>query len=154
MNYGKYTIKFIPTYSADTDVQMLADYIVALLKHDKPSNELRAVCLEQLADFLGPSMFTMLIIHTSLMVRCIYIIYIIYMQILVHLWSNFFTFFPLWTIILSLSKQLSRNCNRSRNNSSLLDGRHLIIIAIIIILIIAIIITIIAIIITTIAIIM
>jgi hypothetical protein len=43
--------------SADTDVQMLADYIVALLKHDKPPAELKAVCLEQLADFLGPSMF-------------------------------------------------------------------------------------------------
>jgi len=39
---------------------MLADYTIALLRHDKDTAELKALCLSQLADFLqqGMSLFT------------------------------------------------------------------------------------------------
>ena len=37
---------------SDADPEILADYILALLRHDKPANELREVCLDNLKDFL------------------------------------------------------------------------------------------------------
>ena len=38
----------------DADPASLADYIIALLKHDKPANELEAYCLGQLQEFFHP----------------------------------------------------------------------------------------------------
>ncbi|KAF9199240.1 hypothetical protein BGZ49_010668 [Haplosporangium sp. Z 27] len=40
------------TLISDADPGMLADYIIALLKHDKESNELKTLCISQLEDFL------------------------------------------------------------------------------------------------------
>ncbi|KAG0367957.1 hypothetical protein BC939DRAFT_445349 [Gamsiella multidivaricata] len=37
---------------ADADPGMLADYVIALLKHDKEKDDLRALCISQLEDFL------------------------------------------------------------------------------------------------------
>ncbi|ORX89540.1 hypothetical protein K493DRAFT_410377 [Basidiobolus meristosporus CBS 931.73] len=37
----------------DADPPVLADYVIALLQHDKPESELKAFCLEQLGDFLA-----------------------------------------------------------------------------------------------------
>ena len=37
---------------SDADPQILADYILALLRHDKPIDEMKQVCLENLHDFL------------------------------------------------------------------------------------------------------
>jgi PWI domain-containing protein/RNA recognition motif-containing protein len=37
---------------SDADPQILADYILALLRHDKPMDEMKRVCLENLHDFL------------------------------------------------------------------------------------------------------
>lgn len=40
---------------SDTDPGALADYIIALLKHEKPPTELKAFCISQLVDFLHDS---------------------------------------------------------------------------------------------------
>ncbi|KAG0217345.1 hypothetical protein B0O80DRAFT_529018 [Mortierella sp. GBAus27b] len=40
------------TLISDADPAMLADYIIALLKHDKGSSELKELCVTQLEDFL------------------------------------------------------------------------------------------------------
>ncbi|KAF9913676.1 hypothetical protein BX616_009752 [Lobosporangium transversale] len=40
------------TLISDADPSMLADYIIALLKHDKNNAELQALCISQLEDFL------------------------------------------------------------------------------------------------------
>ncbi|KAF9994323.1 hypothetical protein BGZ80_005782 [Entomortierella chlamydospora] len=40
------------TLISDADPGMLADYIIALLKHDKENNELKTLCVSQLEDFL------------------------------------------------------------------------------------------------------
>lgn len=37
----------------DADPLVLAEYALALLKHDLPLEELREVCMNQLKDFLG-----------------------------------------------------------------------------------------------------
>lgn len=41
-------------YNTDADPASLADYIIALLKHDKPLNELEAYCISQLQEFFHP----------------------------------------------------------------------------------------------------
>ncbi|KAF9435410.1 hypothetical protein BGZ76_006338 [Entomortierella beljakovae] len=40
------------TLISDADPGMLADYIIALLKHDKDNSELKSLCISQLEDFL------------------------------------------------------------------------------------------------------
>ncbi|KAG0252572.1 RNA-binding protein 27, partial [Mortierella polycephala] len=40
------------TLISDADPAMLADYIIALLKHDKSDSELKTLCISQLEDFL------------------------------------------------------------------------------------------------------
>ncbi|KAF9938213.1 RNA-binding protein 27, partial [Modicella reniformis] len=40
------------TLISDADPAMLADYIIALLKHDKDDSELKSLCITQLEDFL------------------------------------------------------------------------------------------------------
>ncbi len=42
-------------FRSDTDPGALADYIIALLKHEKPPTELKAFCISQLVDFLHDS---------------------------------------------------------------------------------------------------
>lgn len=42
--------------SSDADPGALADYIIALLKHEKPTAELKLFCVNQLLDFLHESM--------------------------------------------------------------------------------------------------
>ncbi|KAI9667052.1 MAG: hypothetical protein M1829_005593 [Trizodia sp. TS-e1964] len=39
-------------YSSDADSDVLADYVLALLRHDQPSEDVRKLCIEQLEDFL------------------------------------------------------------------------------------------------------
>lgn len=36
----------------DADPDVLADYVIALLRHDKPTEELHSLCISQLDDFL------------------------------------------------------------------------------------------------------
>lgn len=49
-----YIIKRLSTIDeCEADPQVLADYIIALLKHDKPQNELKTFCINELNDFLG-----------------------------------------------------------------------------------------------------
>lgn len=43
--------------SSDADPAMLADYIIALLKHDKENDELKELCVSQLDDFLQQGTF-------------------------------------------------------------------------------------------------
>lgn len=43
--------------SCEADPGMLADYIIALLKHDKPIPELQPLMLSQLEDFLNEGNF-------------------------------------------------------------------------------------------------
>lgn len=42
--------------SSDADSDVLADYVLALLRHDSPQAELRKLCIEQLEDFLKERM--------------------------------------------------------------------------------------------------
>ena len=39
--------------SSDADPNILADYVVALVRNDKPTAELRKICEDQLGEFLG-----------------------------------------------------------------------------------------------------
>jgi len=39
-------------FRSDAEPGALADYILALLKHDKPEDELRLFCSSQLGDFI------------------------------------------------------------------------------------------------------
>lgn len=43
------------TCRSDADPGALADYIIALLKHEKPPAELKTFCISQLEDFLHSS---------------------------------------------------------------------------------------------------
>lgn len=40
------------TSLSDSDPGALADYMLALLRHEKPRDELKAFCINQLGDFL------------------------------------------------------------------------------------------------------
>lgn len=58
---NKYTKQLTPysikrLLSSDADPAMLADYIIALLKHDKENDELKELCVSQLDDFLQQGM--------------------------------------------------------------------------------------------------
>ena len=37
----------------DADPSVLADYVLALLKHEKTVDQLKKLCMDQLVDFLG-----------------------------------------------------------------------------------------------------
>ena len=39
--------------STDADPKVLAEYVVALLRHDHPEAELKQTCIDQLVDFLA-----------------------------------------------------------------------------------------------------
>jgi hypothetical protein len=47
---GAYVISFV--YSCDADPDVLAQYVLALLKNNKPTSELKESVTEQLEDFL------------------------------------------------------------------------------------------------------
>jgi hypothetical protein len=44
-------LTFAPN-SSDADSDVLADYVIALLRHDQPVDEVRKLCDDQLEDFL------------------------------------------------------------------------------------------------------
>ena len=48
------TVLFLRRSDADSDV--LADYVLALLRHDLPVEEVRKLCIDQLEDFLKDRM--------------------------------------------------------------------------------------------------
>jgi len=48
------TVFFLCRSDADSDV--LADYVLALLRHDQPVEEVRKLCIDQLEDFLKDRM--------------------------------------------------------------------------------------------------
>lgn len=50
--------------SSDADSDVLADYVLALLKSDDPDEQIRKNCLEALPDFLKDSMPLALHLHT------------------------------------------------------------------------------------------
>jgi RNA-binding protein 26 len=39
-------------HSSDADSDVLADYVLALLRHDQVDDEVKKLCIEQLDDFL------------------------------------------------------------------------------------------------------
>ena len=39
-------------FSSDADSDVLADYVLALLRHDQGEHEVKGLCIEQLEDFL------------------------------------------------------------------------------------------------------
>lgn len=41
----------------EADPTLLADYVAALLKNNKPKKELETLCVDQLYDFLGEGQF-------------------------------------------------------------------------------------------------
>lgn len=43
--------------SSDADSDVLADYVLALLRHDQGEEEVKNLCVEQLDDFLRERMF-------------------------------------------------------------------------------------------------
>lgn len=45
------------THSCDADPDVLADYVLALLKHDKSTPDLKELCTSQLVDFLKEGKF-------------------------------------------------------------------------------------------------
>ena len=46
-----------PSCSSDADSDVLADYVLALIRADTPEPELRASAIENLEDFLKSSMY-------------------------------------------------------------------------------------------------
>jgi RNA-binding protein 26 len=40
------------SYSSEADPEVLSDYIIALLKHNRSLDDLRSLCLDKLKDFL------------------------------------------------------------------------------------------------------
>lgn len=50
LEYSAYVMSFV--YSCDADPDVLAQYVLALLKNNKPTSELKESVTEQLEDFL------------------------------------------------------------------------------------------------------
>lgn len=46
-------------HSSDADSDVLADYVLALLRHDQVDDEVKKLCIEQLDDFLRERNFSL-----------------------------------------------------------------------------------------------
>lgn len=44
---------YLNKISCEADPEVVADYVLALLKHDSPSEDLKPHCIKELSDFLG-----------------------------------------------------------------------------------------------------
>lgn len=53
---GRWNLVHIVIFRCDADPSALANYVVALVKKDKPEKELKALCADQLEVFLQKGM--------------------------------------------------------------------------------------------------
>ena len=61
----------------DADPDVLADYIIALLKHDSSIEQLKDMCINQLIDFLGQGItfYTLIILYILHILTIYYLLF-------------------------------------------------------------------------------
>lgn len=56
-NHDHKRVKLLTFYSTDADADVLADYVLALVRSDEPDDQVKQNCLTNLEDFLAQRMF-------------------------------------------------------------------------------------------------